>query len=205
MTRLDHWLKQATKRLSADSIAQVRAEIQEHYDSALADALHRGASNEEADRSAVVALGDARVANHEYRQILLTSAEARLLREGNWEARAICSHAWVKRLLPAIPVVGGLIGAIIAREWLILACGLACGFNLAAPLLPIFTPMRSRLYRYVKWALFAGVLAFAFGPNGLKWSWLLFSCLGPVAWVEWLRVSIRRKLPIEEWPKQLYL
>lgn len=205
MTRLDNWLDQATRCLSADSKTRVRNEIQEHYDSALADALHRGASNDEADRSAVTALGDPKVANREFRAVLLTSTEARVLRDGNWEARAFCSRAWVKWLLPAIPVMGATVGAVLAKEWMILAAGLACGFNLSAPLLPIYTPARARLFRYIKWALFAGVLAFAFGPNALRWSWLLVSCLGPVAWNEWTRMSIRRKLPVAEWPKQLYL
>ena len=36
-------------------------------------------------------------------------------------------------------------------------------------------------------------------------SWLLISCLWLVARIEWTRVSIRRKLPVAEWPKQLYL
>ena len=48
-------------------------------------------------------------------------------------------------------------------------------------------------------------LALPFGPNTLKWSWLLISCLWPVFWVEWTRASIRRKLQVADWPKQLYL
>jgi hypothetical protein len=86
MTGLDGWLKQATRHLSRDSAAQVRTEIQEHYESALEAAMSGGASTEEADRLAVTALGDAKDANCKYRNVLLTSAEARMLREGNWDA-----------------------------------------------------------------------------------------------------------------------
>ena len=50
-------------------------------------------------------------------------------------------------------------------------------------------------------------LVLVLGPEDLKlkWSWLLFSCLWPLAISEWTRASIRRKLPIAAWPKHLYL
>jgi GTP cyclohydrolase III len=65
MTRLDNWLKQATRYLSKDSVAQVRTEIQEHYESAREAAMIRpgGVTPEEADRLALAALGDAKAAN----------------------------------------------------------------------------------------------------------------------------------------------
>src|SRR5882724_848375 len=102
MTALDIWLKQATRHLAQASAAQVRGEIQEHYESAREAAMSSGASADEADRLAVAALGDSQVANCQYRNVLLTSAEARLLREGNWEARAVCSRPWLKGMFLAI-------------------------------------------------------------------------------------------------------
>jgi len=75
----------------------------------------------------------------------------------------------------------------------------------AAPFLPIYTPARGRLFRYVKWVVMIGMLGLAFGPSALKMWWLLTSCLWPVVWIEWARISKRRKLPVAEWPKQLYL
>jgi len=45
----------------------------------------------------------------------------------------------------------------------------------------------------------------AFGPDALKFSWLLIASSWPVVWVEWTRNSIRRKLPVARWPKHLYL
>jgi hypothetical protein len=204
MTGLDGWLKQATRHLSRDSAAQVRTEIQEHYESALEAAMSGGASADEADRLAVTALGDAKDANCKYRNVLLTSAEARMLREGNWEARAVCSRPWLKWGALLLAAALFLTGAITVA-WALLLGGLAMGLLFAAPFLPVYTRSRGRVFRCVKWAVLLGALGLAFGPDVLKWSWLLFSCLWPMVWIESTRISIRRKLPIAEWPKQLYL
>jgi len=91
----------------------------------------------------------------------------------------------------------------VARDVLIGGIGMSPLF--AAPLLPIYTPSRGRVFRLVKWVAMTGAIVLVFGPEALKWSWLLFSCLWPVAWTEWTRASIRRKLPVAAWPKQLYL
>jgi hypothetical protein len=76
---LDRWLKQATRRLSNDSTLQVTTEIREHYESAREAALESGATADQAEEVASTALGDAKRANRQYRKVLLTSAEARLL------------------------------------------------------------------------------------------------------------------------------
>jgi hypothetical protein len=211
MTRLDSWLKQATRHLSKDSAAQVRTEIQEHYESAREDAMSGGATADDADRSAVTALGDAMAANRQYRNVLLTSGEARMLRDAKWEARAFCSRPWLWWLLLPVPAVAllaatalFLLGAIgVAR--VLLAGGIGMGFLFVAPFLPVYTPSRGRIFRGVKWVVQAGMLVLAFGPHALQWSWLLACCIWPVAWIEWTRVSIRRKLPVAQWPKTLYL
>ena len=213
MTALESWLTQATRCLSKDSIAQVRSEIQEHYESARAAALSGGATIDEveADRLAVADLGDARIANCQYRKVLLTSSEARMLREGNWEARAICSRAWLQWLLLAMPVAALFAATALfltgasSLAWTLLAGGIGIGFLFAAPFLPVYTPARGRVFRGVKWVVLLAILRLAFGPDTLKWSWLLFSSLWPMFWIERTRVSIRRKLPVADWPKQLYL
>jgi len=211
MTRLETWLKKATRDLSAASAAQVRTEIQEHYESAREAAMSGDATADEADRLAVTALGDAKAANRQYRDVLLTSAEARMLREGNWEARAVCSRPWLKWLLLAVPLAAlfaaatlFLIGATAGAR-VLLAGGIGMGLLFAAPFLPVYTPSRGRVCRGLKWVVLVGTLVLALGPDTLKWSWLLISCLWPLAWIEWTRVSIRRKLPVAQWPKQLYL
>jgi hypothetical protein len=192
MTALEIWLKQATRHLSKDSAARVRKEIREHYESALA----AGST----DRIAVTALGDAKTANRQYRKVLLTSAEARMLLEGNCEARAVCSRPWLRWLFLALPVAALFIES---RAALAGAVGLALLF--AAPRLPLYTPLRGRIFRFAKWTLMVAGFGVAFGAGALTWSWLFSACLWPVVWIEWTRVSIRRKLPVAEWPKQLYL
>jgi hypothetical protein len=210
-TELETWLKQATRHLSRASAAQVRTEIQEHYESAREAAMSGGSTSNEANRLAVTALGNAKAANRQYRSVLLTSAEARMLREGNWEARAICSRPWLKWLLLVTPVVALFVAAAlflagaIAVARVLLIGGIGMGLLFAAPFLPLYTPSRGRVFRVVKWVVLLGTLGLAFGPDALKWSWLLISCLWLVGRIEWTRVSIRRKLPVAEWPKQLYL
>jgi hypothetical protein len=211
MTGLDRWLKLATRRLAKSSAAQVRTEIQDHYDLAREAANAGGATDDEADKLALNALGDAQTANCQYRNVLLTSAEAKMLREGNWEAHAFCSRPWLKWLILAAPVVAVAAAAAfflnghvaIARDLVI--AGLTMSPLLAAPLLPIYTPARARIFRVVKWVAMSGGLILMFGPAARQWSWLLISCLWPMAWTEWTRASVRRKLPIAAWPKHLYL
>ena len=208
---LEAWLKRAAYGLSTASAAKVRTEIQEHYESAREAAIGSGATACEADHQAVIALGDPKTANCQYRSVLLTTAEARMLRSGNWEARAICSRRWLKLLLVTIPVVALFAAAILfltgasAVARVLLVGGVGMGLMFLAPFLPVYTPSRGRIFRRVKWVVLTGMLVLAFGPNALKMSWLMASCLWPMAWIEWTRVSIRRKLPVAEWPKQLYL
>lgn len=211
MTGLDSWLKQASRHLSKDSIAQVRTEIQDHYESQREAAMSGGATGDEADRLALVALGDARAANRQYRDVLLTSAEATMLRQDKWEARAICSRSWLKWMFRAMPATALLAAAAlfftgeIALARVLLVGGIAMGLSFAAPFLPLYTPSRGLIFRAVKWVMLISTLVLAFGPDALKWSWLLASCLWPLAWIEWKRIVIRRKLRVSEWPKQLYL
>jgi hypothetical protein len=210
-SNLETWLKQATRHLSKDSTAQVRAEIHEHYESAREVALSGGASSEEADRSAIVALGDAKTANCQYRNVMLTSAEAKLLREGQWEARAICARPWMKALLLALPAAALWTSAAlfingkteIART--LLVGGLALLVAFGVPFLPIYTPARARIFRRAKYVLLIAMFALIFGRNVLDWSWLLACSVWPLFWIEWTRTSIRRKIPVARWPKHLYL
>jgi hypothetical protein len=207
MSGLDGWLNQATRHLSSDSAAQVRTEIREHYESALETAVAGGATAREADSCAVAALGDAKTANRQYRKVLLTSSEARMLRNAKRESRAVCSRPWLKWSFRAMPIAALLAAVALFRAAEISqACAVVLiGLLSASPFLPVYTPARGRVFRCVKWAAIIGIYGLAFGPNTLHWSWLLFSCLWPIFWIEWTRASIRRKLPIEKWPRALYL
>jgi hypothetical protein len=203
MNALDGWLKQATRHLSKDSVARVRAEIQEHFESTRDASIAEGAAPEAADRFALNALGDAKTANRQYRRVLLTSAEARTLRSDNWEARAFCSRSWLKWTVLAVFV--GLLGVAVKVGRDALAMALAVSPFCAALFLPIRTAAQGRVFRVMKWVARTIAFALVFGPDALKWSWLLISCLWPLVWSEWTRVSIRRKLPVTAWPRQLYL
>jgi hypothetical protein len=211
MNALDLWLSRATRHLSGDAAAQVRREIGEHYASARAAAALTAATAEEADRIAVTALGDPKLANCQYREVLLTASEARLLREGDWEAKAICSRAWLRWTflgLAAATLVAAC-GFFVRQEpylgSALLAGSMSVGLLFAAKVLPIDTPERGRVFRGVRLILLVTTVGFAFAPDVLPWSWLLVSCLGPIMWNEWRRISIRRKLPIAQWPRHLYL
>lgn len=210
MNPLENWLTQATRKLSRESTAQVRSEIEQHYESAREAAINGGASLDEADRAAIAALGDATAANCQYRRVLLTSSEATMLRQGSFEANFFCSRPWLNWALLGIPLATLIGGAFeirhgrmdAARDMISVAIGMSTLFLL--PHLPIYTQSRGRIARAAKWTVLLAMFALIFGRQALQWSWLLISCLYPVFYVEWMRESIRRKLPIERWPKQLY-
>jgi hypothetical protein len=231
MTALDTWLARATRQLSADSAAQVRTEIEQHYESAREDAIRTGATADEADRSAVSALGDPRAANRQYREALITRSEASLLRSSACEARFFSATPLRKRLLAIVPAAAAMCAAAayaiatitapfaipfaasasanatattIARFAIVAAILTAIVF--AVPLLPIYTPARARIYRTAKW-LTVIALSVSFFDRGhlLDWSWLVLNCFSFVAWTEVKRMSLRRKIPTPSWPKHLYL
>jgi hypothetical protein len=205
---LETWLTRATCRLSATSAAQVRSEIQEHYESAREEALGEGADPREADRMALASLGDATIAGRQYRKVLLTVAEDRLLREAIWEARAICSRLQWLLPIPAAALCAAIWFFIAGQTHLALMLAvMAAGACLlfVRPLLPINTPARARMYRGLRWAWLAAVMILAVWPDVLKQSWLLFAVGWPIVWVEWTHFSVRRKLAVADWPRPLYL
>jgi hypothetical protein len=210
-SNLDIWLEQATRCLAKCSTERVRSEIREHYESARDAALNAGATADEADRQAIAALGNPRKANRQYYRVLLTSSEAAILHHGNAEARFVCARPLVRWLMRAIPVAA-LTVSWAAYLWgaselarISLAAGLGMGFIFLGPFLPIYTPARGRAFRIAKWFVVVGMLMLAFGSDVLQWSWLWASSLAPMFGIEVARAAIRRKLPIEQWPRQLYL
>jgi hypothetical protein len=210
-SELERWMREASRGLSRESAGRVRVEIQEHYDAALESATDGGAATHEAERLAMTTLGDAAKVNCQYRKVMLTRSEARMMREAAWETRAMCSRAWMKWVLLA-----ATIGALAASAFsfargagdtarILLAMALLTGHILAAMVLRINTPLRGRIYRGVRWAVLIAVMALAMGRMTPQESWLPLSCLWVVAWIEVTRNSMRRKLPVSQWPKQLYL
>ena len=211
MTTLDSWLNQAVRRLSTESADLVRREIEEHYDAAREAALSDGIDPQQADLAALRALGDPCIANRQYRKVLLTKSEAAVLRQSNAESLMICSNGWAKWVLLSAQGTLLLLSIIsfavhlpsLACGVLVLAVLMALFFTL--PFFPIYTIARGRVYRAVKWVLFITVVLVFFGKDGRIGLFLGSCCFYPVIYMEWKRMMIRRKLPVGQWPKQLYL
>ena len=209
MANLEMWLKQATKCLSADAAAKVRGEIEEHFEQAREAAALGGATEADAAQAALVALGNARAANRAYRRVLLTKNEARILRESAWEAGAVCAHGWLRWFVlfwTAATLIAGIwikIGGWDYLANLLLMASIALGLCASPMFLPLFTPVRGRMYRATKLTFLAAVMVF--GLASFKQPWLIFVCIWPALWNEWNRMSIRRKMPQADWPRHLYL
>ena len=211
MATLDSWLNQAVRRLSKDSAEIVRCEIQEHYDAAREAALSRGMDPEDAARIALQALGNPRVANRQYWRVLLTSSEAAVLRQSNSESRMICSNKWMKWTMLSTPGTLLLLSAIflamhqfdLSRGMLVFGALMAIFFM--PPFLPIYTISRGRIYRAIKSIVLIGGVLVLFGWDSRIGLWLASCCFFPMFFNEWKRMMIRRKLPIAQWPRQLYL
>lgn len=211
MTGIDLWLQQASRRLSRESAAQVESEIRAHYESAREASLSSGASPEQADRSALAALGDPKAANCEYRKTLLTKAEARMFAQGSWETATVCANRRVRVVAFSIPGLFLIAAAVcfFFRAFDIVGMLSRAGIDLAALFLlyflPVHTPSRSRLARYARWLLLAALPFIVLGSDTLRLGWLFIGPVWAVASTEWTRASIRRKLPISRWPRHLYL
>lgn len=199
---LERWMDRASKGLSLDSRRQVWAEIRAHYESACEEALAAGAGEQEADRAAVESLGDAAAANRAYRKVLLTSADAALLRETGCSILS-GSRGW-PWLLPALIVIAAIRFFATGDAyfgWTLLTGASGMALLLSAFWLPVFTLKRGRIFRMFRWLWLAAILALTMKGS---W-WMLISCAWPLLWVEWRLSSLRRKLPVSQWPKQLYL
>jgi hypothetical protein len=83
--------------------------------------------------------------------------------------------------------------------------GVLVGIIIAAPTLPLYTPARARVFRWAKWPVIVTAAALALGSNTFDWAGAFAICFGAFFWTEWAKASIRRKLPAEKWPRQVYL
>jgi hypothetical protein len=208
---LESWLVRATKCLSAESRAMVRAEISDHYEASREEAIAGGAALYEAEAMALQTLGDPARANRLYRRSLLTSSEATLLSKGRSESRFICSRPILRNMFLALPgaaFLAGLIAFVMKANDLagfLLPAALCLSVLLHGPFFPVYTPVRSRIYRGLKWTALSVLFALVMVVLGWQNSWLGVSCIWMVGWVEWNRFLIRRKLPINQWPRHLYL
>jgi len=198
MQRLEEWLSAATRGLSESAAARVRDEIGEHYLSAT-EAAQAVVDPLDVEREVVAALGDAKTANREYRRVLLTKDEAGLLsnmtsvRRKRWGA--VISLAAVAVLLSgATGYTKSLIMTIVIEE--------------VSRAISTASRRAGWIVRVVRWsvlalALIVGTMA-AFHDMkgyvpGMAW-WVLWAI-----YYEYKLFVIRRKLPVEQWPRRLWV
>jgi hypothetical protein len=183
VTPLEQWLSDATRGLSAESAAQVRAEIQQHYDSAC-----------EAGDDAIAALGNPRTANRAYRKVLLTKQEAMLA-----PAFTQPEQRRVSRILLSSALLAAFFWLLLSRKqhgpgfWPVMIAILS-----TTPFAWFFPPTtleRCRIYTYVRGARSILVVTIAWWYYG----WVFALPLGAVVFLldyflHYQRLSIFRKL-----------
>ncbi len=182
MTPVEQWLSDATRGLSAESAAQVRAEIQQHYDSAC-----------EAGDDAIAALGDPRAANRAYRKVLLTEQEAMMAPVLTQPRRSSPLKILLRATLMA-PVVWSLAPKHYVAGFWPLTIAIFCILPLAW-FFPVTTLERSRIDIYLHGARGLLVVAIAWWYQG----WIVALPVGAVCFlldylVNYRRLSIFRKL-----------
>jgi hypothetical protein len=207
---LEVWLRKATRSLAAESAAQVTREIGEHYDAARETAIRNGATAEQAHDAAIGSLGSPRIANRQYRRVLLTANEAGFLRMAQKESSAACERSWIVKSL-RLAALAGLLGSGIAVAWgngelarMLFGMGLGLTAFLMPALLTIRTLRGSRIVRTAKWTALLALTWILFGPEPSKWLGGTLVCFGSMVWVEWTYYRIRQKLPMASWPKALF-
>jgi hypothetical protein len=193
---LNGWLARATRGLSKESAARVREEIGAHFAAAREAALAHGAGPDEAARGALRALGDARAVSRAYRRTLLTAWDARLL--------ARLERAWPPRPTAVVLMVSlvGLATVLGIARGDLQQTAAGAGFALfmaAGLLLPVDTPSKARVFRVLRCLWLAGLIV-TFRQLELA---LMFAAICSVN--EWRCMVLRRKLPVDRWPRALYL
>jgi len=196
MQTLEQWLSVATNGLCDAAAARVRAEISEHCLSAVETAATAYIDPLEAEGRAVAALGDAKTANRQYRRVLLTEGEARLLSGLTVGPHPIGIVLLAMMAIFAISIRNAWVNYVIAATVIEAAL-------LAIPVSSIRTGRTVRILRwgnqtvfYTIW--FAKALGFAAVPAVL----IPVMALGTVH-REYKLSVIRRKLPVDQWPRRL--
>jgi hypothetical protein len=207
---LGEWLAVATRKLSAESVEHVREEIEEHFTSAKEEALAAGVHPHDTGLSALVSLGDPKAAHRACRKVLLTKAEERLLR--NFKSKG-------PRM---IGVAAGCL--VLALVWIV-AVFLPAGFQespheneltlllvfvyLALALRPWITSKRNQTNSRIFFCFYvvcgAGSLFLLDSPQlHLGHSVLLIVAVMACWLTIRRRQQLRRKLPIDKWPDDLF-
>ena len=199
MQTLEQWLEVATHDLCESATERVRAEISEHYQSAV-EAAGAAADPLDVERQAVAALGDARTANRDYRRVLLTESEAKLLRD----ITSFGPHHVIGILLLAATAVYAI--SVRTSEFNYL-------FGAVALLWATYSlPIRSNRTRWIVgisgWvghAAFYTTWFMRLDPMGSFMLILMLLMPLGIAHTEYRLFVIRRKLPIAQWPRRLWV
>jgi hypothetical protein len=205
MQALEQWLDVATSGLCESAAERVRAEISEHYLSAIESAGEGDCDSADVERRAVASLGDAKAANRQYRRVLLTKREDALLRELR-KSTSLGYHVVGVLILATMAIYAISVGT---TQFNFLFAAVAIKAVLTA--IPISTIRAGRVVRILRWgneAVFYAmwfatmvarsqavfVLAAAFLPMPLA-----------VMYREYKLSIIRRKLPVGQWPRRLWI
>jgi hypothetical protein len=210
---INAWIDVAACGLAKDAWVRVREETYAHYESARDESLRQGASEQHANAVALSTLGNARAANRQYKRIHLTEWESKLIRQDECAAKAIHARPYVL-IIPLLFVCGAVAAFTIQPEQITLmmligSAGLS--FTFGAPfLIPINTRLRGYVYRTIRLSWVVAIVVLPYTSQDNLEIWPMFFSIGvPVLWMigwfEWSRASARRKLPIKEWPRTLYL
>ena len=190
---IEQWITIATRKLAPESAEQVRREIGEHFQCALA-----------AGNSDIASLGDPRKANRQYRKVLLTAPEAKLIKGvfpdfASWWKYAILGVSNVLICAGAWAISGH--SDLVWRAWPI---GVLLLLQYAGPLLCPKTPQDLRIWRIARGAGFIVGMVFLI----TTWNWMSYSIMAQFFFVSACQIRatvIRRKLSSDRWPVFAYI
>jgi lipopolysaccharide export LptBFGC system permease protein LptF len=210
---INAWIDVATCGLAKDAWVRVREETYTHYESAREESSVKGASEQQAREAALASLGNARAANKQYKGIHLTAWENKLMRQDECAARALHARPYLW-IVPVLLVCAAVAAFTLRPErttltLLVGAIGLCFVFGVPF-MIPINTRVRGNIYRTIRLTWLVAIMWLAYGAEGPGGSWAMFFTMGGpilwmIAWMEWSRASARKKLPVAEWPRSLYL
>jgi len=201
MQTLEQWLEVATHGLCDAAAARVRAEIGEHYLSAIESASREGVDPLDAERRALSALGEAKSANRQYRRVLVTESEARTL----------------SRLTSRWPPVGAIlvlgttaIYAVSVRTSELNYLFGCFAIQTVLRAIPISSIRAGWIVRILRWGndtvfyTIWFVTAMAFMKSPVQAAGIIVMALGAVH-REYKFFVLRRKVPVEQWPRLLWI
>lgn len=196
MQALEQWLSVATRGLCDSAADRVRAEIGEHYASALELAGTAGVDPLDAERRAVAALGSPKIANRQYRRVLLTEGEANLLRSlTSWWA----SWGW---LLMGIPL---LLVAVALRSSAMIYVPAMLLIEGVFRTIPFRSIRAGSIVRGVRWGVLTiGLTMMVVSHVGAGPGIGMVGCIAFfILHREYTFSVLRRKVPVEQWPRWL--